>query len=148
MRQRLGNLRAAQTAFECAAHVRIELVVVAHRGERDDGDQAAIARTEVGPPPHVAEHDVVGELRKLRCDSPKVVGDRPGSGGVRIGSGNRRARSAQGSRVDLSRRVHLVVDFERRDRVRPSAVDRQMRQKTRGFARLYAVVERPAQVTG
>ena len=71
MRQRLGDLRAGQTALESAAQVHIELVVVAHRGERGDGDQAAIAHTEIGPPPQIIEDYVVGELDELRCDGPQ-----------------------------------------------------------------------------
>jgi len=71
MRQRLGDLIAGQTTLETAAQVDIELIVVAHPGERGDGDQAPIARTEVGPPPEVVEDYVVRELRNFGAMAPK-----------------------------------------------------------------------------
>jgi hypothetical protein len=58
MRQRLVDLIAGQTGLPCTAQVQIDLVVVAHRGERGDRDEAAIPYTEIGPPPQVIEHHV------------------------------------------------------------------------------------------
>ena len=57
-------------------------------------------------------------------------------------------RGAQCRGVDLSRGVHLIVDVECRDRARPAAVDREVRENARRLACLYTVIERSAQVTG
>jgi hypothetical protein len=54
MGQRFGDLRARQTAFDSTAQVKIELVLVAHRGEHGDGDEAAIPQWQIGPSPQVA----------------------------------------------------------------------------------------------
>ena len=45
MSQRLSDLISCQTALETAAQVDVELIVVAHPGERGDGD-----RCEPPPP--------------------------------------------------------------------------------------------------
>ena len=73
MGQRLGDLTAGQTALERATQVDIELVVIPHRGERGDRDQAAIPETEIGPPPEVVENHVVSELYELRRDSSQFI---------------------------------------------------------------------------
>ena len=72
------------------------------------------------------------------------------SGACRVGSGSREpwAHRPQYGGVDLLRGVDLLVHLEGRDRARPSAVDRQMRQKPGGLGRLDAVGERSTQVTG
>jgi DNA-binding transcriptional LysR family regulator len=64
----------------------------------------------------------------------------------RVGQWEALALCAQCRGVDLPRGVHLIVDVERRDRARPAAVDRQVRQKAGGLAWLYTVVERSGQV--
>ena len=74
----LGNLRAREPALETSPHVEVELIVVTHRREGSDGDQAPIPRGEIGPPPQVVEHHRVGELHELRRDSPQFIGRRPG----------------------------------------------------------------------
>ena len=65
-------------------------------------------------------------------------------------AGPRRARTGgtQGNGIDLPLGVHLVVDLECRDCTRPPAVDREVREDSGCLARLNAVIERSAQVTG
>jgi hypothetical protein len=70
MRQRLGDLRAGQTAVDSATQVNVELVIVANGGECSDGHQAAIAHIKVRPPPQIIEHHIVGELDKLCATVP------------------------------------------------------------------------------
>ena len=71
MRQCLDDLRASQTARDSTAQIHIELVVVARRGERGDGHEAAISDTELGLPPQSLEDHVVGQLDELRRDGPQ-----------------------------------------------------------------------------
>ena len=54
-----GDLRARQTALDPAVQVEIELIVVAHRGECGDGDEAAIPKTEIGLAPEIVEHHLL-----------------------------------------------------------------------------------------
>ena len=61
VRRHFGNRHAGQTAVESEPKVQTELVVVAHRGERGDGDQAAIAHAGIGPRQTIVEDHIVGE---------------------------------------------------------------------------------------
>ena len=88
-----------------AAHIQIELVVVAHRGERGDGDQAAIPHTEIGPPPQVVEHDVVGELRELRRDRAQFIVHGLARAASEPGAG-RRGPAARSAPVSTFRAVY------------------------------------------
>ena len=73
MCQRFRDLSTGQTALEPTAQVRHELVVVTHRGECSNGDQAAVSLREIRPPPQVVEHDVVGELHEFRRIGSEVL---------------------------------------------------------------------------
>src|ERR1041384_1952662 len=73
MRDQLDDLLARHTVVERAPDVAADLVGTVERGERGDGDEAAVALGEPRALPHVAEHDLVGELAQPRKD----VGDAP-----------------------------------------------------------------------
>src|SRR5687767_9683992 len=100
MSESLGDLSAGQTALEPAAQVEIELVVVTHRGERGDGDQAPIAQREIESAPQVVENHVVGELHELRRDRRQFIVHRPGPCRVHGESWTARAYGAS-SRASL-----------------------------------------------
>ena len=65
MRESFNDLRAGESTLDSAAQVAIELIVITHRGERGDRDEAAIARTQVWSSPQIVKHHLVGQLRKL-----------------------------------------------------------------------------------
>src|ERR1044072_6995576 len=76
MRDQLVDLLARIPVAERAPDVAVDLVGTVERGERGDGDEAAVALGEPRALPHVAEHDLVGELAQLRKD----VADLPDGG--------------------------------------------------------------------
>ena len=68
MNQRLTDLIARKSALRSASQVEVELVDynVTHRSQRRDGDKTAVPHSEIRPPPQIAEHHLIRNLRKLR----------------------------------------------------------------------------------
>ena len=73
MGQRLGDLRARQAVLHTTLQIGIEQIVVPHRRQRSDGDEAAVARRKIGPPPQIIEHHLIGQLRKLGSERPELA---------------------------------------------------------------------------
>ena len=80
----LGELLAADAVLQRPAHVALQLRVAAEGDQGGDGDQAALARRELGSLPHIGKQDVVGEVGELRSVLPDEVG---GDAGVGAGHG-------------------------------------------------------------
>src|SRR2546423_6544026 len=66
MRDRFDELRFGVAVLFGEVEVEHELVGVAHRRERSDGDQAALFRGQLGALPYVAEQDVIGVANEGR----------------------------------------------------------------------------------
>ena len=125
----------------------IELIVVAHRGERGDGDQAAIPRREIGPSPQVAKTTSLvsctnfgatvpnSSVTARACTASEATAGRRG-----LTARNARCRSSARCRPARRRRARRRRSASRsrspgaREGPRPRRAD--------------TVVERPAQVAG
>ena len=62
----VGDLFLGQAVGDAEGDVEAELVGVAHRGERRDGDEAAVALGELLALPHLVEEDFVGVVGQGR----------------------------------------------------------------------------------
>src|SRR5262249_36054892 len=79
----LADLVLGDAIGEGAVEMALELLRPVHRGQRGDGDQAAVALREAGPLPHVAEQDLLRQIDELRDDSANGLARRVG--GLRCG---------------------------------------------------------------
>jgi len=75
---RFDDLIARQAALDAATQLVIQSVVISHRSKGGDGDEAAIARRQLRPPPHIAVQHIVGERRYVPARASVAAAPRVG----------------------------------------------------------------------
>jgi hypothetical protein len=76
---RLGHLGPGDAILPGQAQVKGQLLGVPRRGQRGDGDQAAVPGRQLRPRPDLAEQGVVGEAHQGGAKSPNIFAAADGS---------------------------------------------------------------------
>jgi hypothetical protein len=148
MRDGLGDLGLRQAIVHPDRDVAGQLRHLTIGDQSADRDQTAVARRQVWTQPQVAEQNVGRVLHDAGEHCAELIADALRA--ISLGGLVERQQRGRGRRKlvrpDIALGEYVLGDSDRANRVRPTGVERQMRDDLRKLRRLHAVVERKLQV--